>query len=69
MLSVGPGHIKLLQAELEMVCNLNDIYSHGLPKLPQPELEIPNSLNDPYIICIARDSPKLPQAGPEVAIT
>lgn len=33
---------------------------------PQPWPEIPNILNDPYIICIARGCPKLPQPGPEV---
>lgn len=27
--------------------------------LPQPGREIPNNLNDPYIISIARGSPKL----------
>lgn len=34
---------------------------------PQPGPEIPNSLNDPYIISIARGLPKLPQSGAEVA--
>lgn len=38
--------------------NLNDLYSQGLPMLPQPGQEIPNNLNDPYIISIARGLPK-----------
>lgn len=43
-----------------MAGNLNAPYSQGLLKPPQlgPEM-ISSSLNDSYIICIARGSPKL----------
>lgn len=32
-------------------------------KLPQPGPEVADSLNDPYIIYIAKGSPELPQPG------
>lgn len=64
MLFVGIDHIMFLQPGLEVVSNLNDSYSPGIPKIPQPELEIPNNLNGPYIIC--RGSAKVPQPGPVV---
>lgn len=60
-----------------MTSNLNDPYNQDLglqaiyktgPEFSQPgHSEIPNSLNDPYFICIARGSLKLSQTGPEVA--
>ena len=66
MLSVDPGHIKFSQPGLEVACNLNDLYSQGFPKDPTTKIELPTSLNDPYIICKTRDCPKLPWPGPEV---
>lgn len=64
LLDVGPGHIKFLQPGLELASNLNDLHSQGLPKSPQPGPELSISLNEPYIMCMARGSPKLPQPGP-----
>lgn len=49
-----------------MACNLNDLYSQDFPKDPTTKIELPTSLNDPYIVCIARGCPKLPQPGTEV---
>ena len=40
----------------------------GPPHLPQPGLEIPSILNDPFAICTTRGSPlpQLPQPGLEI---
>ena len=68
MLSVGPGHIKLLQLGSEVASNIiNDPDSQGLPKLLQSRSEKPKSLDALYIICVPRGSYKLPQAGLQVA--
>lgn len=36
-------------------------------KLPQPGLGVANSLDDLFVICMAKGSPTLLQLGPEVA--
>lgn len=58
--SVVSSNIKHLQPGLEVARNLNDPSCQGPPKLSQPVSEIPNRINDPYISCITRGSPKLP---------
>lgn len=49
-----------------MASILNDPYRQEIPKIPQPGLERPNSLNDLHIIYIVRRSLKLSQPGLEV---
>lgn len=69
MLGIGgdwqPGdlHYLLYQVtRLEVASNLNDPYSQA----PNTSTRDSNSLSDPYIICVARGSPKLSQE-PEMA--
>lgn len=67
MLSVGPGHVKLLQPGPKVASNPNEPYIQDLSKLPQPGTEIPIDINDPCIIHTAKGSSKPPQPGPEEA--
>lgn len=54
VLSVGLGHIELLQAGLKVASNVSDPHSQGPPKLSQPGPEVVNSPDDLYALCMKR---------------
>lgn len=54
VLSVGLGHIEMLQAGLNVASNVSDPHSQGSPKLSQPGPEVVNSPNDLYAIRMTR---------------